>query len=76
MANNAKLKAAGIDPVIQSYGDTWTSQLFVLADFHNVTAEQPDWADQVHRKRGAIRRRAGAIQASSASQEVKTRPAT
>ena len=36
MANNAKIKAAGIDPVIQTYGDTWTSQLFVLADFHNV----------------------------------------
>lgn len=44
MANNAKIKAAGIDPVIQTYGDTWTSQLFVLADFHNVTAAQPDWA--------------------------------
>ncbi len=44
MANNAKIKAAGIDPVIQTYGDTWTSQLFVLADFHNVTAAQSDWA--------------------------------
>jgi len=44
MANNAKIKAAGIDPVIQTYGDTWTSQLFVLADFANVTAAQPDWA--------------------------------
>lgn len=46
MANNAKIKEAGIDPVIQSYGETWTSQLFVLADFHNVTAEQPDWAEK------------------------------
>ena len=44
MANNAKIKAAGIDPVIQTYGDTWTSQLFLLADFANVTAAQPDWA--------------------------------
>ncbi len=44
MANNAKIKAAGIDPVIQSYGETWTSQLFVLADFHNVEAAQADWA--------------------------------
>lgn len=44
MANNAKIKAAGIDPVIQTYGETWTSQLFVLADFHNVTAVDPDWA--------------------------------
>ncbi|MEA4945520.1 MAG: extracellular solute-binding protein [Propionicimonas sp.] len=46
MANNAKIKAAGIDPVIQTYGETWTSQLFVLADFHNVTAAQSDWAEQ------------------------------
>ena len=44
MANNAKIKAAGIDPVIQTFGDTWTSQLFVLADFHNVAAAQSDWA--------------------------------
>ena len=46
MANNEKIKAAGIDPVIQSYADTWTSQLFVLADFHNVAAVNPDWAAQ------------------------------
>ena len=45
MANNAKIKAAGIAPVIQTYGDTWTSQLFVLADFHNIAAADPNWAD-------------------------------
>ncbi|MHB8629589.1 MAG: ABC transporter substrate-binding protein [Aggregatilineales bacterium] len=45
-ANNAKLLAAGIPPVIQSYGgsDTWTSQLFVLADFYNVNAANPTFA--------------------------------
>ena len=43
-ANNEAIKAAGIAPVIATFGDTWTSQLFVLADFHNVTAAQPDWA--------------------------------
>jgi raffinose/stachyose/melibiose transport system substrate-binding protein len=43
MANNAKIKKAGIDPVIQSYGETWTSQLFVLADYHNVAAQVPGW---------------------------------
>ncbi|AQX15321.1 ABC transporter substrate-binding protein [Tessaracoccus lapidicaptus] len=46
MANNEKIKAAGIDPVIQSFGDTWTSQLFILADFHNVTQAQSDWAEK------------------------------
>jgi raffinose/stachyose/melibiose transport system substrate-binding protein len=44
MANNKKIKAAGIDPVIQSYKDTWTSQLFVLADFYNVLASDKNWA--------------------------------
>jgi raffinose/stachyose/melibiose transport system substrate-binding protein len=43
MANNAKIKKAGIDPVIQSYGETWTSQLFVLADYHNVASMSPGW---------------------------------
>jgi raffinose/stachyose/melibiose transport system substrate-binding protein len=46
MANNAKIKKAGIDPVIQSYGETWTSQLFVLADYHNVAAMSPGWAEK------------------------------
>ncbi len=46
MANNAKIKEAGIDPVIQTYGETWTSQLLVLADFHNIMAEDPDWAEK------------------------------
>ncbi len=39
MSNNAKIKADGsADPVEQTYGadSTWTSQLFVLGDFHNV----------------------------------------
>lgn len=46
MANNEAIKAAGIAPVIQSYQDTWTSQLFVLADFHNVLTQNPDWAEE------------------------------
>jgi raffinose/stachyose/melibiose transport system substrate-binding protein len=44
MANNDKIKAAGIDPVIQTYGDTWTSQLFVLGDYHNVLQEAPNFS--------------------------------
>jgi raffinose/stachyose/melibiose transport system substrate-binding protein len=49
MANNAKLKAAGIAPVIQTYQDTWTSQLFVLGDYHNVQAQDPGWATKYTR---------------------------
>ncbi len=45
MANNDKIKAAGKVPIAQTYRDTWTSQLFVLADFYNVLAEAPTFAD-------------------------------
>ena len=45
IANSEKIKAAGIAPIIQTYQDTWTSQLFVLGDFHNVSAAEPNWAD-------------------------------
>ena len=46
MANNEKIKAAGKAPVIQTFGDTWTSQLFVLADYYNVQAAVPDFAEK------------------------------
>src|SRR5437867_4654970 len=43
-ANNDKIKAAGIPPVLQTYGDDWTSQLFVLADNYNVVQANPTFA--------------------------------
>jgi raffinose/stachyose/melibiose transport system substrate-binding protein len=47
MANNEAIKKAGkAAPIAQTYGDTWTSQLFVLGDFANVLAADPDWAEQ------------------------------
>ena len=46
MKNNEAIKKAGIAPVIQSYGETWTSQLLILGDFHNVEAQVPDFAAQ------------------------------
>ncbi|WP_337059739.1 ABC transporter substrate-binding protein [Kineococcus sp. G2] len=45
IANSEKIKAAGIAPVIQTYQDTWTSQLLVLGDFHNVAAANPSFAE-------------------------------
>ncbi|MCB9137333.1 MAG: extracellular solute-binding protein [Caldilineaceae bacterium] len=45
-ANNEIIKEAGIAPVIASYGDTWTSQLFVLADYYNVQAADPNFAEE------------------------------
>jgi raffinose/stachyose/melibiose transport system substrate-binding protein len=44
MANNEKIKAAGKTAVIQTFGATWTSQLFVLGDFYNVLAADPNFA--------------------------------
>jgi raffinose/stachyose/melibiose transport system substrate-binding protein len=44
MANNAKIKQAGITPVIQTYKDPWTAQLFILADYFNVQAANPNFA--------------------------------
>lgn len=44
MANNEKIKAAGKVAVAQTYKDTWTSQLFVLGDFFNVLAAEPNFA--------------------------------
>jgi raffinose/stachyose/melibiose transport system substrate-binding protein len=45
-ANNAALLEAGVTPVGATFGETWTSQLFVLADFYNVAQEAPDFAEQ------------------------------
>ena len=48
ISNSEAIKAAGIDPIIQTYGadSTWSSQLFVLADYYNVEAANSGWADK------------------------------
>ena len=43
--NNEAIKEAGITPVIATFGDTWTSQLFVLADYYNVAQAVPTFAE-------------------------------
>ena len=43
-ANNDKIKAANLTAVIGSFKDTWTTQLFVLGDYCNVAASNPNWA--------------------------------
>ncbi len=45
MQNNAKVKKAGLIPVISTYKDSWTAQLFILADEFNVQAEEPNFPD-------------------------------
>lgn len=44
-ANNETIKEAGIPPVLQTYGDTWTAQLFVLADNYNVVQAYSNFAE-------------------------------
>jgi len=44
-ANNEVIKEAGIPPVLQTFGDTWTAQLFVLADMYNVAQASPNFAE-------------------------------
>jgi raffinose/stachyose/melibiose transport system substrate-binding protein len=44
MANNKKIKDAGITAIIGTYKDSWTSQLIMLADYYNVQAEDPSFA--------------------------------
>ncbi|MDF2581148.1 MAG: extracellular solute-binding protein [Microbacterium sp.] len=52
IANSEKIKAegGGVAPILQSFGDTWTSQLFVLGDFANVAkyVEEPALAGFTH----------------------------
>jgi raffinose/stachyose/melibiose transport system substrate-binding protein len=46
-ANNEAIKAEGTAAAVcATYGDTWTSQLFVLADFFNVQTAVPDFAEK------------------------------
>ena len=44
-SNNDKIKTAGTAaPICATFKDTWTSQLFVLADYYNVQKSVPDFA--------------------------------
>jgi raffinose/stachyose/melibiose transport system substrate-binding protein len=45
VANNAAILEADIAPVMATFGDTWTSQLFVLADYYNVAQAHPTFAE-------------------------------
>lgn len=61
IGNSKKIKAAGIAPVIQTYQDTWTSQLLILGDFHNVTAAEPDFAENYTKNKAKFATDANAV---------------
>jgi raffinose/stachyose/melibiose transport system substrate-binding protein len=71
MANNEKIKAAGVAPVEQTFGETWTSQLFVLGDYHNVEAEVPDFAAQYTAGKAKYATTPAALRGFEHMQEVK-----
>ena len=71
MANNEKIKAAGdVAPVIQTYQDTWTSQLFVLGDFHNVLSAEPDFPDKYTNNQAKFATSPAAVRGFEHQQEV------
>ncbi len=45
-ANNVKIKKAGLTPVIGSFKDSWTAQLYVLADHFNVAKAMPGFEEK------------------------------
>lgn len=45
-SNSDKIKASGITAVLGTFKDTFTSQLFVLGDYHNVAVSNPKWAEE------------------------------
>ncbi|HEX7404822.1 MAG TPA: ABC transporter substrate-binding protein [Candidatus Nanopelagicaceae bacterium] len=54
MSNSAKIKKAGIIPVIQTYKDAWTAQMLVLADQFNVQAIDPNFASEFTSNRAKV----------------------
>ena len=47
IANSQKIKDAGkAAPIVASFGDGWTSQMWILSDFYNVQAQDPEWAQK------------------------------
>ena len=70
MANNARIEQAGVAPVIQTYKDTWTSQVFVLADFHNVAAAEPSFAEDYTANRTSYAESPAALKGFQRLQQV------
>ena len=73
MANNAKLKAEGIAPVIQTYQETWTSQLLRPGQPPQRRRRRPGLGREVHDEPGEVRPGARRSRASSVSRR-STRP--
>ena len=77
-ANNDKIKQDGkAAAVCATYGDTWTSQLFVLADYYNVEKADPGFAEKYTANKAHYADTPGGPgRASSTSRRPSTRAGT
>lgn len=73
MANNEKIKEAGITPVIGTYKDSWTSQLIVLADYYNLHAQVANFADDYTANKAKYATTPAALRGFEKLQEVYDR---
>lgn len=46
MSTAETIGAAGIVPILQTYGSDWSAQLILLSDYANVAQVDPEWADK------------------------------
>ena len=71
MKNNAAIKAkGGIAPVIQTFKDSWTSQLFVLGDFYNVLKADPSFPDDYTANKAKFATTPAALKAFQHQEEI------
>jgi raffinose/stachyose/melibiose transport system substrate-binding protein len=70
LANSQAATDAGYVGVYQSYGSTWTSQLFVLGDFFNVQAAEPDFAERYTNNQAKYATSEAAMRGFSYNQQV------
>ncbi|ASS68617.1 MULTISPECIES: extracellular solute-binding protein [unclassified Paenibacillus] len=70
-ANNEKIKAAGKTAVIGSFKDSWTAQLILLADYYNVQAAAPSFADDFTNNKAKFASTAAALRGFEKLAEMK-----
>jgi raffinose/stachyose/melibiose transport system substrate-binding protein len=73
MANCETIQAAGKTAVIGSYRDSWTSQLILLADFHNLQVQAPTFAADFNANRAKFATTPEALRAFEKLAEVPDR---
>lgn len=73
MSNCDKVKAADKTAVIGSYQDSWTAQLLILADYYNLQAEVPNFADDYTNNKAKFASTPAALKGFEKLAEVNTK---